>query len=734
MDEQDINKKYIKVTQLLKQQRLKEAHQFLFTLLGDKGEWELRNRLEQAHTSYQYMLQYMQQGVEDPGQKELYHHILTETWELADQIRITLLDEVSSHYFHSIHKTKSRMAAGYRAMKGIQILEAFQDDLAVCQLLTDHSKSLDAALKRHEEACHNLFVSTWSNTAWNQEDRQEARYILNSKLISSNDRSLFVSAVTLSLQECFDVAKLTWLLEAAATLHQDVQSTQRALVGIALTLIRHPKRIALYPELTTLFEFHDEQYHLGKQLNTIYLQLLRAQETEKVNKRIKEDIFPEMIKQANFFKGKLFKFEDMSDEEDFNPDWEKSITDSGLEDKLREMGDLQIEGMDVNMNTFSQLKHYPFFSNLDNWLLPFDWNHSSIRQSLGTDLETQNTILNMLLQSGMFCNSDKYSLCFLLYSIPESQRDMILHQFTSQGTEELMNSDKWDYTKKMAQRPEIISNQYIQDLYRFYTLSQRRKEFFNPFEQEITLHRISVLQPILNKAELLKEIADYRIRKEYWTEALDILQLLMKQPQPDAYIYQKAGYCYQKLKYYTDAIEAYMKADVLKPDHLWTIRHLATCYRHTQNYEKAAEYYQKVLTVQPENQQVILFLGNCLAELKHYNEAMNYFFKLDFMEDNNVKAWRSIGWYSFICGKQEQAVKYYQKVLETSPSASDYLNAGYIAWKSRQLKKVTELFKKCLLAIGSTELFLETIHKDKEILLAQGIPADEIPLVLDTVI
>lgn len=91
MDEQDINKKYIKVTQLLKQQRLKEAHQFLFTLLGDKGEWELRNRLEQAHTSYQYMLQYMQQGVEDPGQKELYHHILTETWELADQIRDLVL-------------------------------------------------------------------------------------------------------------------------------------------------------------------------------------------------------------------------------------------------------------------------------------------------------------------------------------------------------------------------------------------------------------------------------------------------------------------------------------------------------------------------------------------------------------------------------------------------------------------------------------------------------------------
>lgn len=735
MDEQDINNKYTKVTQLLKQKRLKEAHQFLFTLLGDKGEWELRNSLEQVQTSYQYMLQYMQQGVEDPGRKELYHYILRETWELADQIRISLLDEVSSHFFHSIHKSRVRMAVGYNTMKYLQILESFQDDLAVCKLLTDHSKSLNEVLKRHEEACHNLFLTTWTNTAWTQENRQEAEYVLDSEQLSSNDRSLFISAVTLSLQECFDVTKLTWLLKAATTLHQDVQSTQRALVGIVLTLIWHPKRTELYPELVTLFLFHDEQSQLGKRLNTIYLQLLRAQETEKINKRIQEDIFPEVMKQANLLKGKPFRIEDINDEEDFNPDWEKAMADSSaLEDKLREMGDMQIEGMDVNMNTFSQLKHYPFFSKADNWLLPFDWNHSSIIHERDAGHETQNNILNILLQSGMLCNSDKYSLCFFLNSMPESQREIILHHFTNKEAVEFLNSDNWDHTKTMAQQPEVISNQYIQDLYRFYTLNQRRKEFFNPFEQKITLHRIPVLQPLLSKTELLIGIADYRIHKEYWTEALDILQLLMEQSQPDANIYQKAGFCFQKLKCYTDAIEAYQKADILKPDHLWTIRHLATCYRHTQNYEKAVEYYQKVQAVQPENQQITLFLGNCLGELKRYDEAMNCFFKLDFMKENNMKAWRSIGWYSFICGKQEQAVKYYQKVLNLSPTASDYLNAGYVAWKSRQLEKVIELFKKCLLSIGSSELFLDTIQKDEKVLLTQGIPADEIPLVLDSVL
>lgn len=734
MNEQDINKKYIKVTQLLKQQRLKEAHLFLFTLLGDKGEWGFLNRLEQVQTSYQYMLQYMQQGAEDPEREKLYQHILTETWELADQIHITLLDEVSSHYFHSIHKARFRMATGYNAMKCIQILESFQDDLAVCKLLADHSNSLNAVLKRHEEACQDLFLDTWSNTAWSLEDKQKAEYVLNSEQISSNDRSLFISAVTLSLQECFDSLKLTWLLKAATTLRQDTQSAQRALVGIALTLIRHPKRTELYPELMASFTLHDEQYHLGKQLNTVYLQLLRAQETEKVNKRIKEDILPEMMKQANLFKGKKSGLEDVSDEEDFNPDWEKPIADSGLEDKIREMSNLQIEGMDVNMSTFAQLKHFPFFSLPHNWLMPFDWNHSSITHSLGTEPKQQNNILNMLLQSGMFCNSDKFSLCFLLSSMPESQRSMILHQFTDQGAEELLNSDNWNHTKALAQRSDIISNRYIQDLYRFYQLSQRRKEFFNPFIQDISLHHIPALQPILNKPELLKEIADYRIHKENWKEALDIYQQLIKQMQTDAYIYQKAGYCFQKLKCYPEAIESYMKADILKPDHLWTIRHLATCYRQTRNYKKAVEYYKKVETIQPDNQQAILFLGNCLGELKCYDEAMNRFFKLDFMEENNIKAWRSIGWYSFICGKQEQAMKYYQRVLDLSPSASDYLNAGYVAWKSRQLKKVIELFKKCLLITENTELFLETIQKDKEVLLAQGIPADEMPLILDIVL
>ena len=101
MNEQAIQEQYQHIVTLLKQQRLKEAQSQLEAFLWNSGDWTLRNRLEQAQTSYQYMLQYMRQGIDDPERQKLYRQILTETWEVADQARLSLLDGVSTHYYHS---------------------------------------------------------------------------------------------------------------------------------------------------------------------------------------------------------------------------------------------------------------------------------------------------------------------------------------------------------------------------------------------------------------------------------------------------------------------------------------------------------------------------------------------------------------------------------------------------------------------------------------------------------
>ncbi len=730
MNEQSIQEQYQNIIVLLEQKRLKEAQSQLEAFLWDIDDRSPRNRLEQAQTSYQYMLRYMRQGVNDPERSQLYRRLLSETWEIADQARLFLLDKVSNHYYHSLRNNRNRLPNEYDIATLTKVLESFPDELAVCLLMPDN-QGLDAILKRYEETNQTLFLSTWSNSHWSVEEEQQAQRILTSELLPVNALCLFISAVTLSLMECFDARKFSWLLDVVT--HVDAQVSQRALVGIAITLHCHPTRLSLYPELTTRLSLLNEDGSFGKQMNRVYIELLRSQETEKIDKKMREEIIPEMIKNVNIMRNMKFGFEDNPDENDFNPDWEKALENSGLENKIREMNELQLEGADVYMSTFAQLKNYPFFKQPHNWLYPFDMHHSSIVKEFGLKPTGDNAILSLILQSGFFCNSDKYSLCFTMAHVPQSQRNAMLSQMTSQELNELMDESKSSTLQQYARRPDVISNQYIHDLYRFFKLNQRRHEFRDIFKEEIALHRIPVLQAILNKPELLATVADFHFLKEHPAKALKLYQDLITMNRADADIFQKAGYCLQKEKRYKEAIDAYLKADILKPDHIWTIRHLAACYRQMKDFATALEYYKKAESIQPENRNILFYAGSCLAELERYEEALQYFFKLDFIENENIKTWRAIGWCSFICDKNEQAIKYYDKILSSRPVAIDYLNAGHVAWKQGNTEKAAELYSKAALESNSRESFFELFNRDRNILLKKGITEEDIPLMLDMI-
>lgn len=731
MNEQAIQEQYQHIVSLLEQKRLKEAQVQLEAFLWNCNDWTLRNRLEQAKVSYQYMLQYMRQGINDPERQKLYRQLLAETRELAEQARISLLDEVSTHYYHALHKNKRNMEAGYGMSSWLKVLESFPDDMAVCQLMPDNKQSLDSALQRHEETAQYLFLTTWGNSGWTAEEEREARMYLESELLPVNDLCLFTGAVLLSLMECFDPRKFSWLLDAAT--HSDTQVSQRALVIIAIVLHIHPNRLWLYPELEARLSLLNEDGSFGKQLNRVYIQLLRSQETEKIDKKMREEIIPEMMKNVSIMRNMKYGFEENMDEDDRNPDWEKAFEESGLGDKIREMNELQLEGADVYMSTFAQLKSYPFFQNPHNWFYPFDMQHSGIIREFGLKPTGDNAILSLILQSGFFCNSDKYSLCFTMAHIPQAQRNMMLSQMTSQDLNELMDESKSSGLRQYAQRPDVISNQYIHDLYRFFKLSQRRHEFRDIFKEEIALHRIPALKDILRKPELLVTIADFHFRKEHPAEALGIYQEVIDMNYADADIFQKTGYCLQKEKRYKEAISAYRKADVLKPDHIWTIRHLATCYRQLRDFASALEYYRKVEAMQPENRNVTFFIGSCLAEQERYEEALQCFFKLDLMENDCIKAWRAIGWCSFVSGKSEQAMRYYEKVLALKPIATDYLNAGHVALRLENMEKAAELYGKAASESGNRETFLDIFDKDKETLIKLGIDENDIPLIRDLV-
>ena len=732
MNERTINEQYKYIVELIEQKRLKEALTQLESFLWQCPDWELRNRLEQLQTSYNFMLQYMKQGIADPERKKLYIKLLSDTWEIADQARLLQLDDISTRYYHDVRKKRTQDLAAYNTNVLMHILESFNDDLAVSGLLSD--SNIDAVLKRHEDTQKFMFLQTWSNSYWTTEDEADAQGMLKSELIPVNDLCLFTSAVMLSLMECFDLRKLMWLLDAYQ--HGNVYVSQRALIGIVFALHIHTHRLDLYPEIANRLKLLNEENSFDEDLVRIYRQLLLCQETEKIDKKMREEIIPEMLKNVSSMRNMKFGFEESYEEkDDRNPDWENVFEHSALGDKLREMNELQLEGADVYMSTFSQLKSYPFFREISNWFYPFDKQQSDVIKEFRHRGKEGGSLLEIILQSGFFCNSDKYSLFFTMQQLPQSQRDMMLNQLTDQQIEELADQSKAETLKKFSERPDTVSNQYLHDLYRFFKLYARRLEFRDLFKESICLYNEPDLIDILFNPEAMEAIANFHFKKKHWEEAAEAYDTIvdMIMDEEEAEICQKQGYSLQKLKRYDEAIKAYRKADILKSNNVWTNHHLGTCYRLNRQFKEALKYYRKVEEVLPEDTKVIFYIGSCLAEMWNFEEALNYFFKLDFLESNCVKAWRAIGWCSFMIAKREQAMKYYDKVIDQSPMPVDFLNAGHVAWSLGDVEKTLSLYTKAAELYGSKELFLEVFRKDEEIITSKGVTLDDIPLVLDLI-
>lgn len=734
MSEQTINEQYDRIIYLLDHRRVTDVFSEINLFIVPISDWELRSSLEELQTSYQYMLKYMMEGIADPSRSKMYGKLVASLYILADRAHRMLKVQTSTELYFDRLRTYKHIPE--KSIAALQLdIESFAEEMALKKLINSDSNDAESIVLRKnlEGASTELFNRIWVSGRWTEEEEQEAHALLDSMLVPPTIISQFISAVTLSLTDYFDLRKFMLLFDACR--HNSVPVSQRAMVGIVMMASRYDARLSLYPEVAARIALLNEDPAFAKNLLTVQIQFLRSRETEKIDRKMREEIIPEMVRNMN----RMNKIEmDEPDEENFseerNPDWEDWAEASGLQDKLKEMSELQMEGADVYMSTFSQLKRYPFFLEMPNWFYPFDNQHSSIVQVFGKEVEKQTSLLNNLLQSGFFCNSDKYSFCFTVMQVPEAQRSMMIRQLEEQNVnmnEEGMQSSMHAF----ALRPENVSNQYIQDLYRFYKVYPRRHEFWSPFVQNVDIYQSGVLKEITHQPDFMRTQANFLFQKEYFVEAYLIYRDLEEQNGGDAELYQKIGFCLQKSKDYRGAVAAFLNADLQRPDNVWTNRHLAMCYRMLDQNEKALEYYKKVEAVQPDNLNVVTQTGMCLARLKRYEEALGYFFKVEYLNGGSAKLWRAIGWCSFLIGKDEQAMKYYDKIVGGKEAKSqDYLNAGHVAWVLGKVEKAVKMYVACRKMLTEDEQFLLQFDEDRKIITGKGIKEEDIPLMRDLVL
>jgi tetratricopeptide (TPR) repeat protein len=278
----------------------------------------------------------------------------------------------------------------------------------------------------------------------------------------------------------------------------------------------------------------------------------------------------------------------------------------------------------------------------------------------------------------------------------------------------------------------FVSNQYIQDLYRFYKLHPRKQEFEDIFEWRFDFHNKLALVDILKEDDkILRNIAEFYFTKTHYEEAAEMFKYLLS-IKKNGELYQKLGFCYQKSGDFVKALESYKKAELFDINKLWNYKKIALCYRNLKDPKKALEYYKAAEKLEEENLNIQLSIGHCYLEVEEFEEALKVYFKIEYLAPGNKNVRRPIAWCSFVSGKKEQAEKYFQLVIDEAAGKHDLMNMGHVQWSLGNRKEALEYYKKSIAEIDFTETeFFEVFDEDLPHLLNQGVEKEDVPIMLD---
>jgi tetratricopeptide (TPR) repeat protein len=726
----DIKKITRKAYSSLEQKRLKDTFDSLVPAFAELQNWQLEEKKNELETTYKFMLRYLTQGVKDPEQHHIYGDLLRSCYKLVDITVNQLNIKYSSGVYYDNKRTNLYSPTNNSIISLLTSIEDIEGKISLISLLEDGEEKEDRLpefKKEIENISDKLFMEIWLNEQLSAEDTKALNCFIDDKTHSYVATCLIISALTLGNQFIFDENKVLLLMQACGNQHENIR--QRALIGLLMGLHKYDSRLSIYPQVLHRLEHLAESEGFRENVRDILLQFIMSRETEKITKKIQEEIIPEMMKISPGLRNKI-KLDDLmegSGMEEKNPEWVNIIDESGLGDKLKEFSELQMEGADIMHSSFAHLKAYPFFNKLSNWFIPFFSGNSFIS---GTKGKKNEELTEILVESSLLCNSDKYSLFFSIAQMPEEYKKMMTGQFVaeSDAVKELQKEDLPGSHKQSS----VISKQYIQDLYRFYKIYPKRSDFEDIFKEKSDYIHSKSIGRIISDFESRMVIGEYYFNRNYYEEALQVFNRLIDEGMSSDTIYQKKGFCLQKTGNFEAALDAYLKAELLNGASSWTIKKIAYCYRILKNPGEALVYYRKAGQMSPDNLSIQLNIGHCFLELRDYTEALKCYFEVEYLDKHGERAWRPIAWCSFLTGKYEQAMSYFEKIIEKDAEAQDFLNCGHTRFAMGNISEAIEYYKSAFLLYDcSIDKFNEAFNPDIPELLRAGINPEYIPLALD---
>lgn len=691
-----------------------------FSLITSSGS-EIAD-IDMEEEIYSQMLRYFILDAPDPKREQLKDTIRKKLLSVADNLYASSLSSAPHDHWYLFRKR-------YAKNNPVKKQELYELHSWLEEISPENNDKIEERLER-------LLFGIWMTEKISDDQISIISDYLKSEFPDTGLGSILVTSIILHTLEKFSPGPWLLLADIYETKHQQIW--QRALMGMMLIIIRFEHRLKLFPEIEQRLMILAENEDFISHLEIVAVQLVRTGDTEKVSRRIQEEIIPEMMKLAPKIQEKLSLDQFIQDEagEEKNPEWEKFFEDSPeVYQKMEELNKLQSEGVDLFISTFSKLKHFPFFQVTSNWFLPYSHVHPTLVQDIDQDDSISlESFFEIFSKFPMMCNSDKYSFSFNILEMPEEQRKMIMNALSGEMGEMIKITES-DGLVTSTEGIEVF-HQFAQDLYRFFRVHPAHQETEDPFAMRRQLYQCHTMDNLFNHFPVLvRRIGEYYFHNEHYDHAIKLFSRLENEPQSTPELFQKLAYAWQMSGDLDKALEYYKKAELFDSNALWNLKKIAWCYHLQNKLDDAVKAYRDAERMAPESVQIKLSIGNLLLQQGKWNEALECYLEAEAINPGNEKTLRPVAWCLFLQGELEASELYYEQIMEKKFNHNDLLNFGHVKFALKKKELALATYKESLNHRNNKlENFRESFQNDNTHLERLGIPKHEIAFMLDAVI
>jgi tetratricopeptide (TPR) repeat protein len=736
MDANKVIQQHKRLCRLVSEKKIKQSLDILEDMISISSLGDLRDEYNNIVMTYRNMLSYTIEGINDPERNKIYLKLIQSILGLSDHVRQDILSHYSGWHTYWVKQQTEKE----QKLTGKTIVETVDDLMFKSEL--DEWLKLSNEINpnpeseitmKHKQLIKNIFNHLWLTDYYGEAENSLVSIIMNSGKFRWHEASIFVSAITLSALRTWQTEKLHHLMDIYEANQEHVMG--RSLSGLILNLHYYNGRILLYPEISERINKLSKDRGFREHCRIIVLQTIRSRETENLSKKLHDEILPKVAKLKPRIEEKLDLDNILSKDknEEKNPDWSEMFSDSEeIFKTMEELTKLQMEGADVYMSAFANLKHFDFFKDFQNWFVPFFPDHEVVNEIFKDEVlgPGTNELAEALYKTPYICNSDKYSLLLNLKYLPSSQKTMMLKVFRME-LEGLQQLDDDEAVTDPYKNFRISVTQYLQDIYRFFKLSPYRKEFEDLFTGKLDIYNSEFFRMTCNASESEAGLADYFFSKNYYEDALALFIRQVNEKPADSQLYEKIGYCYQQGGEYEEALRFYRRAELIDRK-AWTLKKIGLCLRRLGKHEEALEYYLQAGLKEPENVHTTIMTAHCYLDLKNYEAALKYYFRVEYNEPGNLKILRPIAFCYFALGRFDDSEKYYERLSSEKLNAHDYINKGHLALCRGKKKEAIDFYR---LSINSGEIskeeFMVIFTEDQSLLISLGANPDDLPILLD---